>query len=135
VLEAPLDRINLDAPAFGLWSMNELDQGRRPILGSGSWTCLVKLFAGSDDAGTIHAAVQYAAESRAKGVVRQWAEFANRRPHVSPARLRALSGVPWDPAIAEQTVREIRDAILWSALSNRGRLADGGFGASNSAGC
>jgi hypothetical protein len=135
VLEAPLDRFNLDKPVFGLWGLNKFDQGRRPILGSASWTCLVKSFAGSDDAGTIHAAVQYAAESRAKGVVRQWAEFANRRPYVHPARLRALSGAPWDPAIAHETIREIRDAILWSALSKHGRLADGGFGVSTSAGC
>src|SRR5688572_12225563 len=94
VLEAPLDRFTLDKPVFGPWGLNEYDQGRRPIMGSGSWMCLVKSFAGSDDAGTLHAAVQYAAESRARGVVRQWAEFANRRPSVSPARLRALSGAP-----------------------------------------
>lgn len=136
VLEAPLDRISLDKPMFGPWSPKQFDEGRRSAPGSGSWTCLVESFAGSDDAGTLHAAVQYAAESRAKGVVRQWAEFANRRPSVSPARLRALSGAPWDPAIAEATVREVRDAILWTALSNHGRSADGGFGASTStAGC
>jgi hypothetical protein len=92
----------------------------------GSWTCLVDAFAGrSDDAGAIRAVVQYAAESRARGVVRQWAEFARRRPELSPPRLRALTGAPWDPAIAEATMRDIRDAILLSALSPRSELGEG----------
>jgi hypothetical protein len=129
VLEAPLDRFHLDKSTFGPWDPKEFDPVTGSTLGSGAWRCLVESFAGSDDAGTVHAAVQYAAESRAKGVIRQWAEFANRRPQVSPARLRALSGAPWDPAIAAVTTREIRDAILWSALSSGRRTAEVGFGA------
>jgi hypothetical protein len=38
-----------------------------------------------------------------------------------------LTGAPWNPAIADSTLQEIRDAILWNALTSSGRMADGGF--------
>ena len=133
VLEAPLNRVSLTRAPYGPWDPKTFEIGFTP--GNASWTCLVESFAGSSgDASTIRAVVQYAAESRARGVVRQWAEFATRRPYASPARLRALTGAPWNPAIAESTVREIRDAILWSALASKGPLGsglEGRFGSSN----
>jgi hypothetical protein len=128
VLEAPLDRISLNSRSnLGPWNSRSLDMGS--IIGTGSWICLVESFAGSaDNAGTLHAVVQYAAESRARGVLRQWADFARRRPYGSPPRLRALTGAPWNPAIADSTLQEIRDAILWNALTSAGRKGDGAFG-------
>jgi hypothetical protein len=129
VLEAPIDRINVEGKTtFGPWNSRSLDEDMGPMMGTGTWTCLVESFAGSsDDVGTVHAVVQYAAESRARGVLRQWADFARRRPYASPPRLRALTGAPWNPAIADSTLQEIRDAILWNALTSSGRMADGGF--------
>ena len=131
VLEAPIDRINLGGRrTLGPWNSKSLDEDMSSMIGKGSWTCFVESFAGSaDDIGTVHAVVQYAAESRARGVLRQWADFARRRPYASPARLRALTGAPWNPAIADSTLQEIRDAILWNALTSSGRKTDGGFGA------
>ena len=129
VLETPIDRINLSGKvAFGPWNSRALDEDMGAMVRTGAWACLVESFAGSaDDAGTVHAVVQYAAESRARGVLRQWADFAKRRPSASPPRLRALTGAPWNPAIADSTLQEIRDAILWNALTSSGRMAEGGF--------
>lgn len=141
VLETPIDRISLKGPrAFRPWDSRSLDKDMGPMIGKGSWTCLVEAFAGSaDDVGTVHAVVQYAAESRARGVVRQWADFAVRRPSTTPSRLRALTGAPWDPAIADSMLQEVRDAILWNALTSSGRSSEGGFGSrrmsTSGAGC
>ena len=137
VLEAPLGRVSLGARAgFVPWEPETFDQGFGSGSGDGSWTCRVEAFAGrSDDAGTIHSVMQYAAESRARGVVRQWVEFARLRPASSPPQLRALSGGPWDPAIAESTLREVRDAILWKALTTSGRAADGSWYRADRSGC
>lgn len=124
VLEAPLNKVSVDAKStLQPWDAQAFDQGSNSMLGQGSWTCLVESFAGSEDPGTVRAVVQYAAESRARGVIRQWAEFANRRPYSSPASLRALTGAPWNPEIAATTLQNVRDAILRSALTNR--RADG----------
>ena len=127
VLEAPIDRINLDSKTtLGPRNPQSVEMG--PMIGTGSWTCLVESFAGgSDDVATVHAVVQYAAESRARGVLRQWSEFARRRPSTTPMRMRALTGAPWNPAIADSMLQEVRDAILWYALTSSGPLADGGF--------
>lgn len=126
VLEAPLDRVKLTTEYRGWDPALALEFELTPR--SGSWTCLVETFAGSpDEWGAVRAVVQYAAEWRARGIVRQWAEFARRRPHASPPRLRALGGGPWDPALAESTFQEIRDAILGSALTAKSRTADGGW--------
>lgn len=128
VLEAPLGRVNLGPrKGFVPWEPETYAQGFGNASGDGSWTCRVEAFArGSDNVGTIHAVMQYAAESRARGVVRQWVEFARLRPVSSPPQLRALSGGPWDPAIAEGTLREVRDAILWKALTG-GRATEGSW--------
>ena len=130
VLEAPLGRMNLSGrSSFRPWQPETFDQAFGPASQEGSWTCLVESFAGSaENAGTVRAVVQYAAESRARGVLGQWTEFARRRPWASPPRLRALTGAPWDPSIGETTMREIRNAILWSALNDGSRTADRGWG-------
>lgn len=128
VLEAPLGRIASDAGhGFKPWDSPSLALSAGGIGVTGSWACLVGSFAGAGDAETVGAVVQYAAESRARGIIREWTEVAKRRPSTSPVRLRALTGAPWDPSIAEATFREIRDAIIWSALSDRERTADGGW--------
>lgn len=139
VLEAPVGRMPVragDGPRS--WDTGEL-AGR---LGTGSvnsgWACLLESFAGeSADVGTLRAVMQYAAESRARGTIRQWAEFARRRPMSSPPALRALNGGPWDPALAEGTFRELRDAILWSTLQGRGAAGEAGWTLrrSSSSGC
>ena len=125
VLEAPLGRLRVGANStVQPWEPERFSE----ILGSsnGAWACLMDDFVGKDeDAGAIRAVVQYAAESRARGVLRQWSEFARRRPNASPLRLRALNGAPWDPSIAESMLGEIRDAILWTALSGRLETGEG----------
>jgi len=50
-----------------------------------------------------------------------WKEFAARHPEQISMRLRALSGAPWDPGIETAMLREIRDAILSSALTSNGK--------------
>lgn len=84
---------------------------------SGAWRCVLDGFSErGSDAASVRAVVQFAAEARARGVVRRWKSIAERRPDRSPAELRALTGAPWNPAIAERTQREVRDAILWGVL-------------------
>ena len=122
VLEAPIGRLSVDSKTVSTWRPGELgfSLASRP-----SWACLADEFAGdSEDANAVRAVIQYAAESRARGVIRQWADFARRRPDASPSRLRALTGVPWDPSIAQQTIQEVRDAILVSALERRDEAGD-----------
>jgi hypothetical protein len=129
VLEAPLARVNLStrlalSPWLGESEYFAQDFGVSPS--NRSWACLVEVFTGeNDEAGTIQEVMQHAADSRARGVIRQWSEFARNRPYASPPRLRALTGAPWDPAIVERTHRELRDAILWKALTSGG--APGGW--------
>jgi hypothetical protein len=139
VLEAPLGRVTVGATAdFKPWEPETFGDAFGAPSANSAWTCLVQGFAGSgEDVGAVRAVVQYAAESRARGVLRQWSEFARRRSNVTPLPLRALNGGPWDPAIAESMLREIRDAILWSALSDGGQMADGGrrFIGSERSGC
>ena len=130
VLEAPIGRLPVGAQtSIKPWEPERFGEMLGGPSSNKSWTCLVEDFAGpGEDAGAIRAVVQYAAESRARGVLRQWADFARRRPNASPVRLRALNGAPWDPAIAESLLGEIRDAILWSALSGRLETGDGRWG-------
>jgi hypothetical protein len=127
VLEAPIGRLAVAAkPGFRAWDPDTYGQGLGGASEPSSWACLVEAFAGRpDDDGALLAVVEHAAEARARGVMRQWAEFARRRPYASPPSLRALTGAPWDPAIADSTRREIRDAILWSALTPARRTRDG----------
>jgi hypothetical protein len=123
VLEAPIGRVSMDTKSgFSPWQPESLNAGFG--LSARSWSCLADAFVGSGDDGAIRAAMQYAAESRARGVLRQWSDYARRRPDASPIRLRALTGAPWDPSIAETTLQEIRDAILVSALDGRAESGD-----------
>ncbi len=118
VLEAPLARMNVDVvpTQSRAWS-----SGSALAPSSGDWTCLVDRLADrSGDPGAVRAVVQYAAEARARGVVRMWEVLVKRRPDQAPVRLRVLAGGPWNPGIASGLAREIRDAILLSALSPRG---------------
>ena len=137
VLEAPIGRLRVGTTStVNPWEPERFSE----LLGSsnGSWTCLMDGFAGKDEeASAIRAVVQYAAESRARGVLRQWADFARRRPNASPVRLRALNGAPWDPSIAKAMLGEIRDAILWTALSSRLEMGEGRWGsfATERSGC
>jgi hypothetical protein len=86
---------------------------------SGAWRCFLDGFSErGTDAAAVRAVVLYSAEARARGQLRMWTEYARRNPTRSPARLRALTGAPWDPAVEAATLRELRDAILWSALTD-----------------
>jgi hypothetical protein len=123
VLEAPLARVNLATrPALSPWLEPESFAQHVGISPSSrSWACLVEVFMGErDEDGTIQEVMRQAADSRARGVIHQLAEFARNRPSASPSRLRALNGAPWDPAIEASTHRELRDAILWKALTTGG---------------
>jgi hypothetical protein len=99
---------------------------------SGAWRCVLDGFTDrAADAASVRAVVQYAADARARGVIKRWEALALRRPERAPVALRALTGAPWDPAIAERTLRDVRDAILWSALVGSqpdlsGRRSSGG---------
>ena len=86
-----------------------------------AWGCLLDAFADQAiDAGAARAAARYAAEARARGIVREWSAFASRYPDVAPARMRALTGAPWRPGIARDQERQLRDVILWRAFGGRG---------------
>ena len=125
VLEAPISRLSVERSRGSLSWLPGSDEKAQGVASRPSWSCLADEFVGeSDDAGAVRAVIQYAAESRARGVMRQWADFARRRPQASPSRLRALTGAPWDPSIAAETLQEIRDAILWSALEARSDVGD-----------
>jgi hypothetical protein len=87
----------------------------------GGWRCFLEGFSeGGTDAAAVRAVVLYAAEARARGLVRLWRDFALRHPAHSPPRLRALTGAPWDPDAEAAAMRQIRDTILWSALTGPG---------------
>lgn len=126
VLETPMGRLSPEAaPSNQGWDPWSFDAGAAR---TASWSCLIESFAGkSSDAGTLRALLQYAAEARARGIVRQWAALATHRPYASSPRIRALTGAPWDPAIERNTMREVRDAILWAALNQGARAAEGGW--------
>jgi hypothetical protein len=125
VLEAPINRLAVDPKAgFTSWQPESFSRNLG-LPAERSWSCLADAFMGrADDEGTIRVVLQYAAESRARGVLQQWADFARRRPDASPPRLRALTGAPWDPAIAEVMLQEVRDAILVSAMTAAGESGD-----------
>jgi hypothetical protein len=120
VLEVPVPPVELDASrARSPWppeATRALFSGTPAA--SGAWRCLLDFLPGrGNDAGAVRAVVQYAAEARARGLVRRWQAYARRSPGRAPAELRALTGAPWDPAIESATLREVRDAILWSAVA------------------
>lgn len=88
---------------------------------SSGWACLLDVLSGHGaDRDALRAVTQYAAESRARGVVEHWAGMSERFGVRAPWRMRALEGAPWSPDIREQLTREIRDAILWHAVRDPG---------------
>ena len=58
----------------------------------------------------------FAADARARGIVRRWSMLLDRYGSSGPWRWRALAGAPWDADVQNATQRELRDAILWRAL-------------------
>ncbi|MEP7348264.1 MAG: hypothetical protein ABI877_23560, partial [Gemmatimonadaceae bacterium] len=119
VLETPLEASELrrydDSPITGIDAATSLLR-TVPATSSG-WACLLDAISGHGaDRNASRAVTQYAAESRARGVVLRWAAMSVRFGPHAPWRLRALEGAPWSPDIREQLTREIRDAILWHTL-------------------
>lgn len=120
VLESPAPRFDLRRPPA---SLHRALDGTRSLFTaapevSGAWRCVLDGFSErGTDAAAVRAVVVYTAEARARGLVRMWREFALRNPERSPASLRALTGAPWDPGHQAETLRQIRDGILWSALT------------------
>lgn len=122
VLEVPLPASELRAPSTNAFWGPEAAQAlmRTSPAASGAWACLVPTFTEhTADAPATRAAMQYAAEARARGIIRQWRVFSRRSPGVGTPRMRALAGGPWDPAITAHLERDLRDAILWRAMSGR----------------
>lgn len=94
-----------------------------PEAGAG-WRCLLSAPSLQGlDVGATKDAMEFAAEERARGMVRRWGEYALTLPDAS-WRYRALGGAPYDTAIYESMVREVRDAMLWRAA----RIDDGRIG-------
>lgn len=122
VLEVSLPASDLRPPSTNaLWAP---DAARALMRGSpsasGAWACLVSgITEHAADAAAARAAMQYAAEARARGIVRQWRAIARRSPGVGSVRMRALAGGPWEPSITADLERDLRDAILWRTMNGR----------------
>jgi hypothetical protein len=119
VLETPLEASELRR--YDAWTFAGVDAAlallRTVPETSSGWACLLDGVSGlGADRGALRAVTQYAAESRARGVVRRWASLSARYGPRAPWRMRALEGAPWSPDVAEQLTVEIRDAILWHAV-------------------
>lgn len=119
ILETPLEVSELrryDATSFSGIDAAESLLRTTPATSS-AWACLLDGLSGHGaDRGAARAVTQYAAESRARGILQHWAGMSERFGPRAPWRMRALEGAPWSPEIREQRMREIRDAILWRAL-------------------
>lgn len=120
VLEVPVARTDLRASSsFSLWAPDAIEASLRAMpVTSAAWACLLPSFIErSVDAAAAREVVQLAAEARARGAIRQWSALARRYPAMHTGPLRALQGPPWDPTLAEELTRDVRDAILWRALA------------------
>jgi hypothetical protein len=119
VLEVPVESGELrrhDAASF-----NGVEAARAVLRNvpatSAAWSCWLDVLSGhSANRQSTSAVAQYAAESRARGIVKRWAELSRRYGSSAPWRMRALEGGPWSPGTGVDVTREIRDAILWRAL-------------------
>ncbi len=108
----PSQFIGLDAAAAQLRAV--------PQTGS-AWSCFLDVLAGRNaDRAAARAVAQYAAESRARGIVQRWATLSAGAGERAPWRMRALTGGPWAPAGRDQLTQQLRDAILWHALRDPG---------------
>ncbi|MFN8581239.1 MAG: hypothetical protein U0163_09725 [Gemmatimonadaceae bacterium] len=118
VLEVPINAGELRrdvSPILG-WESTTALLRSQPATGS-AWACFLDRFAGrNSNRSAARAVTQYAAESRARGIVERWAVMGEQAGDRAPWRIRALLGAPWSPATREQLTQEIRDAILWHAL-------------------
>jgi hypothetical protein len=122
VLETPLSPADIRVnSAHSLWAPAAIAALFRGMpAASAAWVCRLEgVVERSSDAAAARAVIQYAAEARARGLVRQWSVFARRFPVGASWRLRALDGAPWTPGVVSETTRELRDAILWRALAGR----------------
>lgn len=117
VLVAPVPRV--DVRGTGLEGVNAFSRTSRmlqasPETGAG-WSCLLDSPSlRGRDAAALREAMFLAADARARGLVRRWGEYSRSRSDASWL-FRALGGAPWDPAIADSLVREVRDGVLWRA--------------------
>jgi hypothetical protein len=124
VLEAPLTSVELRQPSRNAFSSSEATSAllRSIPATSGAWACLLDAFSdGSADARGIRSAMEYAADARARGVLRHWRTLLRRYAPASASPLRALDGAPWDPAIGELMLRDVRDGILWRTVGTPSR--------------
>ncbi|MCC6929923.1 MAG: hypothetical protein IT359_13155 [Gemmatimonadaceae bacterium] len=116
-LVAPLSRVDL---RYGTAGGGDAFSGTLTALRASTdvaagWRCLLEPFSRDvREEGTVPSAMAIAAEARSRGLVQRWGEYASAHPAAS-ARVRALGGGPWQPAIRDSVMREVRDAILWRA--------------------
>ncbi len=131
VLEAPISAIDLHHPSTFGFSATDATMAlfRSDAGSSGAWECLVDAYANrSTDERAARTMIGLAAEARARGVVRRWRSFARHYAPSGTGPLRVFDGPPWNPELTGQTLRDLRDAILWHALAgDRGGAASTAF--------
>ena len=140
VLETPMSTVELHSPSRYALSSAEATSAlmKSDSRASRAWSCLISPEDEVDgDPHLTRTVMQYAAEARARGAVERWRSFASRFSPRGLSPLRALEGPPWDPALADAMVRDVRDAILWRAVGGtaaaspvRSPFAPGGAGGS-----
>ena len=119
VLETPLSPIVLRRPSLSAMSSFEAAAAlfRSVPQASAAWSCALDAFVRrSVDERASRAMVVLAAEARARGVVRRWKLFARHYSAWAVLPFHTFEAAPWDPAITEEAIRDVRDAILWRAL-------------------
>jgi hypothetical protein len=140
VLETPISAVEVRSPSRYALSSAEATAAlmKSDPSASRAWSCLINAEDEVDgDTHLTRTVMQYAAEARARGAVQRWRAFASRFSPRGLSPLRALEGPPWDPALADAMVRDVRDAILWRAVGGtaaaspaRSPFAPGGVGGS-----
>ncbi|MFN8574040.1 MAG: hypothetical protein U0132_18430 [Gemmatimonadaceae bacterium] len=122
VLEVPINATELRRDSPRLVGFDAATALLRSVPQTGSaWSCFLDVLAGRNaDRAAARAVAQYAAESRARGIVQRWAVLSEGAGDRIPWRMRALTGGPWSPAVREQLTQQMRDAILWHALRDPG---------------
>lgn len=123
-LSAPFPRVDLrgTTTAFPLEPWTASLRVVRATAGGG-WACQLNTPGreGSDVV-VLRSAMTLAAETRVRGIVRRWQEYADEGG--GGWRLKSLGGPPWLPGTADSVVQELRDALLWRAA----RVDDGRLG-------
>jgi hypothetical protein len=121
VLEVPLSPIALRRPSLNAMSSFEATAAlfRAAPEASAAWRCLLDGFVQrSIDERAVRAMIVLAAQARARGVVRRWKTFARHYTPWGGVPFHTIEAAPWDPAITDATVDDVRDAILWRALGS-----------------